>query len=138
LHALALRWFTSFYPTEKKKKVRAGTRKKKTKGRGKTPGGRGVTMGRVESKKRGEGGREKETEEGTEEVSRKREATERGSGETDEGRGGTAETKRGRRHLLSGSGSTGNSCTGAVKKLVEEDESGIIGVSSVREEDESD
>ena len=53
-------------------------------------------MGRSESKKRGEGSREKETEGGTEEVSGGREMTERESGETDKGRGRTAETKRGR------------------------------------------
>jgi len=42
----------------------------KTGSRGKTLGGRGITMGRAESKKRGEGSREKETEERTEETSR--------------------------------------------------------------------
>ena len=54
-----------------------------------------VTLtGGVESKKRSEGGREKETGGGTEEVSRGRETTKRGSGETDKGRGGMVETKR--------------------------------------------
>jgi len=37
----------------------------KTRGRGKAPRGRGATMGRVESEKRGEGGREEETGEGS-------------------------------------------------------------------------
>ena len=67
-----------------------------------------------------------------------RETTERGSGETDEGRGGTAEIKRGRQRLPSESGSTGGGRTGVEKKLVKEDKSGTIGVSSVREGDESD
>jgi len=54
-----------------------------------------VTLtGGVESKKRSEGGREKETGGGTEEVSRGRETTKRGSGETDKGKGGIVETKR--------------------------------------------
>ena len=43
--------------------------KKKTGGRDKTLGGRGATIGRAESKKRGEGGREKETGGGTEKTS---------------------------------------------------------------------
>jgi len=64
-------------------------------------------------------------------VSRGKETTERGSGETDEDRGGTAVTKGGGRHLSSGSGSTGGGRTDATKELVEEDESGTIGVSSV-------
>jgi len=93
-------------------------------------GGRGATTGRAESKKRGKGGREKERGGG--------EMSKRGSKETDEGREGTAETKRGRRHLSSGSRSTGGSHTGAEKKLVEEDESGTVGVSSVQGGDESD
>jgi len=62
----------------------------------------------------------------------------KGSGETDEGRGGTAETKRGRQHLPSGSRSTGGGHTGAEKKLVEEDESGTVGISFVQGGDESD
>jgi len=57
--------------------------------------------------------------------------TERGSGETDEGKGGTTDTKRGRRCLLSGSRLTGGGRTDATKELVEEDESGTIGVSSI-------
>jgi len=85
-----------------------------------------------------EGGREKETGGGTEEASRGGETTERGSRETDEGRGGTAEAKRGGRRLPSGSGSTSGGRTGAAKKLVEEDESGTIGVSSFRGGDEFD
>jgi len=64
--------------------------------------------------------------------------TERGSRETDEGRGGTTATKGGGRRLPSGSGSTGGSRTDATKELVEEDESGTIGVSSVRGGDEFD
>jgi len=106
--------------------------------RGKAPGGRGTTTGGAESKKRGKGGREKETGKGTEEASRGRETTERGSRETDEGRGGTAATKGGGRRLPSGSRSTGGGRTDATKELVEEDESGTIGVSSVRGGDESD
>ena len=111
-------------------KVRVGTRKKKTEGWDKTPGGRGATIGGAKSKKRGESSREKETEGETEEAS--------GGRETDEGRGGTAETKRGRWRLLSESGLTGGSRTGAEKKLVKEDESRTIGVSSVQGEDKSD
>jgi len=57
--------------------------------------------------------------------------TEKGSRKTDEGRGGTVETKRGRRCLLSGSRLTGGGRTDATKELVEEDESGTIGVSSI-------
>jgi len=59
------------------------------------------------------------------------EMTEGGSRETDEGRGGAMEAKRGGRHLLSRSGLTGSRCTGAKKKLVEENESGTSGVSSI-------
>jgi len=106
--------------------------------RGKAPGGRGTTTGGAESKKRGEGGREEETGGGTAEASGGGETTERGSGSTDEGRGGTAATKGGRRRLPSGSRSTGGGCTDATKELVEEDESGTIGISSVRGGDESD
>jgi len=95
-------------------------------------------MSRAESKKRGEGSREKETGGGTKEASRGRETTERGSGETNEGRGGTAATKGGRRRLLSGSRSTGGGCTDATKELVKEDESGTIGISPVRGGDEFD
>jgi len=86
----------------------------------------------AESKKRGEGGTEKETGGGTEEASEGGETIERESGETDEGREGTTETKRGRRRLLPGSRSTGGCRTGAAKKLVEGNESGTSGVSSVR------
>jgi len=64
--------------------------------------------------------------------------TERESGETDEGRGGTAVTKGGGRHLPSGSGSTSGGRTDATKELVKENESGTIGVSSVRGGDEFD
>jgi len=71
-------------------------------------------------------------------VSGGRETTERGSGETDKGRGETAETKKGGQHLLSGSGLTGGGRTGAEKKLVKEDKSGTIGISSVQGGDESD
>jgi len=110
--------------------IRAAACKTKRGSRGKAPRGRGTTTGGAESKKRGEGGREKETGGGTEEASGGRETTERGSGETDEGRGGTAATK--------GGGSTGGGCTDATKELVEEDESGTIGVSSVRGGDEFD
>jgi len=46
--------------------------------------------------------------------------------------------QRGGRHLPSGSRSTGSGHTGAEKKLVEEDESGTVGVSSVQGGDESD
>ena len=95
-------------------------------------------MGGVESKKRGEGSREKETGGGTEEASRERETTERGSEETDKGRGGMAETKRGGRCLLSGNGLTGSGRTGVEKKLAEESNSGTISVSSIRGGDESD
>ena len=97
-----------------------------------------MTTGKAESKKRGEGSREKETGGGTEKASGGRETTERRSGETDEGRGGTAETKRGRQHLPSESESTGGSRTGAEKKLVKEDEFRTIGISSVQGGDESD
>jgi len=48
------------------------------------------------------------------------------------------EAKRGRRRLPSGSGSTGGGCTNAVKELVEGNESGTSGISSVRGEDEFD
>ena len=92
---------------------------KQREGKGKALGGRGATTGRAESKKRGKGGREKETEGGTEEASREREMTERGSRETDEGRERTAETKRGRRHLPSGSGSTGSGHTGVEMNLID-------------------
>jgi len=81
-------------------------------------------MGRVESKKRGEGSRKEETGGGTTEASRGGEITEGGSRETDEGRGGMTEAKRGGRHFLSGSRSTGSGCTSAAKELVEGDESG--------------
>ena len=84
------------------------------------------------------GGREKETEGGTEEVSGGREMTERGSRETDKGRGRTAETKRGRWRLLPGSGSIGGSYIGVAKKLVEEGKSRTVGVSSVQGGDEFD
>jgi len=63
--------------------------------------------------------------------------TKRESREAEEGRGGTPETKRGGQRFLSGSGSTGGSRTGTAKKLVEENESGTIGISSIRG-DESD
>jgi len=86
-------------------------------------------MGRVESKKRGKGGREKETGGGTEKISRGGETTKRGSKEADKCRGGVVEAKRGRQYLLSESGLTGSSCTGVVKELVEEDKS--ISISSV-------
>jgi len=86
----------------------------------------------VESKERGEGSREKETRGETEEASGRGKMTKKGSGEIDEGRGETLETKRSGRHLLSGSGLTDGGCIGAVKKLVEENESGTSGVSSVR------
>ena len=85
----------------------------------------------MESKKRGEGGRKKETGEGTEKTSG-------GSGETDEGRERTAETKRGGQRLPSGSRSTGGGHIDAEKKLVKEDESRTIDVFSVRGGDESD
>jgi len=45
--------------------------------------------------------------------------TERGSRERDEGRERTAETKRGRRHLPSGSGSTGSGHTGVEMNLID-------------------
>jgi len=106
--------------------------------RGKAPGERGTTTGGAESKKRGEGGREKETGGGTKKASGGRETTERGSGETDKGKGGMAATKGGGRRLPSGSGSTGGGRTDATKELVEEDESRTIGVSSVRGGDEFD
>jgi len=110
----------------------------KGRGRGKAPGGKGATTGGAESKKRDEGSREKKTGGETEEASGGRETTERESKETDKGSGGTAETKRGRRCLPLGSRSTGGGRTGAEKKLVKEDESGTIGVSSVQGGDESD
>ena len=74
-----------------------------------------MTTGRVESKKRGKGGREKETRGGIEKVSRGREMTERGDGETDESRGGMVETERGRRCLLLGSRLIGSSYTSTEK-----------------------
>jgi len=92
----------------------------------------------VESEKRGEGGREEETGGGTAEASGGRETTEGGSGETNEGRGETTETKRSRRRLLPGSRSTGGYYTGVKEELVESNESGTSGVSSVRGEDEFD
>jgi len=91
----------------------------------------------MESEKRGEGGREEETGEGITEANGGGETTKRGSREADEGRGGTPETKRGRQRFPSESRSTGGSRTGVVKKLVEENESGTIGVSFVQG-DESD
>jgi len=48
------------------------------------------------------------------------------------------EAKRGGQRLLSGSGSTGGRRTGAKKKLVEENESGTSGVSSVQRGNEFD
>jgi len=57
--------------------------------------------------------------------------TERGSEETDEGRGRMAETKKDRRHLSSGSGSTGGGHTGTAKKLVEKGKSRTVGISSI-------
>jgi len=106
-------------------------------GRSKASGRRGATMGGTESEKRGEGSGEEETGEGITEANGGGETTERGSREVDEGRGGTPETKRGGRRFPSGSRSTGGSCTGVAKKLVEENESGTIGISSIRG-DESD
>jgi len=55
----------------------------------------------------------------------------RGSEETDEGRGGTAEATRSGQCIPLGSRSTGSLCTSAAKELVEEDESGTVGVSSI-------
>jgi len=71
-------------------------------------------------------------------VSKGGEMTEGGSGETDEGRGGAEEAKRGGRRLPSESGSTGGGRTSAAKELVEGDESGTSGISSVRGGDEFD
>jgi len=77
----------------------------KGRGRGKAPGGREATMGRAESKKRGEGGREKATGGRTEEASRGgRGAEESGRGRDTEKRGrmperfGTLIRGRSRRH----------------------------------------
>jgi len=53
--------------------VQAGAHKTKRRGRGKAPRGRGATTGRVESKERGKGSREKETGEETDKASRGRE-----------------------------------------------------------------
>jgi len=88
-------------------------------------------MGGAKSKKRGEGGREEKTGEGTAEASRGREMSKKGSREEIKGRGGMAETKRSGRRLLSGSRLTGGGRTGAAKELVEDNESGTSGVSSV-------
>ena len=66
-------------------------------------------MDRVESKKRGEGGREKEIGGRTEEASRGRETTERGSGDTDEGRERDME-KRGRTPERPGTSIRGRLC----------------------------
>jgi len=87
-------------------------------------------MGRVESKKKGEGGRKEATGGGTAEASGGGETTEGGSGETNEGRGGTMEAKRERQRFLSGSGSTGGSHTGVEEELVKTNESGTSGISS--------
>jgi len=110
----------------------------KTRGRGKTPRGRGATTGGAESEKRGEGGRKEETGEGIAEASRGGETTEGGSGETNEGRGGTTEAKRGGRRLSSRSGSAGGGCTGVKEELVKGNESGTSGFSSIRGGDEFD
>ena len=104
----------------------------KTRGGSKASGRRGATMGRTESEKRDEGSGEEEIGGGITEVNEGGEMTERGSREADEGRGGMPETKRGGRRFPSGSGLTGGSRAGAEKELVEENESGTIGVSSVR------
>jgi len=66
------------------------------------------------------------------------EMSERGSGEEIKGRGGSTEAKKGRRCLSPGSGSTGGGRTGAEEELVETDESGSSGVSSIQEGDECD
>jgi len=95
-------------------------------------------MDGAKSKKRGEGGREKETGGGTAEASGGGEMTKGGSGETDEGRGGTMKAKGDRQRLLPGSRSTGGSHTGTEEELVETDESGTSGISSVREGNEFD
>jgi len=71
-------------------------------------------------------------------VSRGGKTTKGGSREADEGRRGMAEATRSEQHLLSGSRLIGGCCTGAVKKLVEEDESRTSGISSIQEGDESD
>jgi len=71
-------------------------------------------------------------------VSRGGQTTEGGSREEIEGRGGTTEETRGGRRLLSRSGLTDGGCAGAKEELVEEDESGTLGISSVRGGDELD
>jgi len=118
--------------------VRAGACKKKTRDRSKAPRGRGAITGKAESKKRGEGGREKEIGEGTVEASRGGETSERRSGEEIKGRGGSMEAKKGGRRLSPGSGSTGGGRTGTEEELVETDESGSSGVSSIQKGDECD
>jgi len=110
----------------------------KRRGRGKALGGRGTATGGAESKKKGKGNREEEIGGGSKKVSRGGETTKEENRETDEGRGEIAEAKKDRRCLLSESGSTGSSCAGAVKELVEKGESETIGVSSIQEGDESD
>jgi len=92
----------------------------------------------VESKKRGEGGREKKTGGGTEKTSRRGKMSKEGNGEADKSRRKMAETKRSRRRLPSESRSIGNGRTDVEKKLVEEDESRTIGISSSDRGDESD
>jgi len=71
-------------------------------------------------------------------VSRGGETTEGGSRETDEGRRRATEAKRGGRHLSSRSRSTGSGRAGAKEELVEGDESGTSGVSSIQGGDEFD
>jgi len=95
----------------------------KTRSRDKAPGGRGATTGGVESKKRGEGSREKEIGGGTEKASGERETINRGNRETDESKGEMVETKR--------SGSTGGRHTSVAKELAKEGKFRTVGVSSI-------
>jgi len=66
------------------------------------------------------------------------ETTEGGSRETDEGRRRATEAKKGGQHLSSRSRSTGNGRAGTKEELVEGDESGTSGVSSIQGGDEFD
>ena len=119
-------------------KIQAGACKIKRGGRGKALGGRGETIGRVQSKKRDKGSWEKETREGSEKASRGEETAKGGSKETDKGRAGITKAKRGEQYLLLESGSTGSSHVGTEKELVEKAESGTSSSSTIRWEDESD
>jgi len=88
-------------------------------------------MDRAESKKRGEGSREKKTREESEKVNRGEETAKEESREANQGRAGVTEAKRGGQCLLLESGST-SSYVSAEEELVEKDESGTSGSFTIR------